>query len=379
LKISLSPNGYTQMKNNGGKLFDGPLPPPSMDLPPLADFTLYKYNHQGWLLSMKEPDAGATKYKYRKDGKIRFSQNTEQATTAKQDFSYTLYDKLGRPVESGEYYGMQHTFASLDAQLEYGQQINFVTDKRDWIKTYYDTPAAAIPNLPASTFIQNFVRGAVSWTENVNIETWYSYDELGRVVWMAQRPKLLNKTFVTQYTYDFTGNVVTVQNSMYDNGNAINPFYHHYEYDVDNRLSKAFTSTDGSNKKLRATYEYYLHGPLKRIELGDQLQGIDFVYNIQGWLTQINHPDPNLDPGKDGQQGGRPNVRADVFGMVLSKDYGLVETQYRHADESVDSVPPYRVPTLMPPSQSGPRPLWRRLGNRIKRELGGTHEGRGGG
>jgi SAM-dependent methyltransferase len=58
---------------------------------------------------------------------------------------------------------------------------------------------------------------------------------------------------------------------------------------------------------------------------------------------------------------------ADVYGMVLVKDGGKVETRYRHDNEVVDSVDPFRVPTLIP--QSGYRPLWRRLGSRLKREL----------
>ena len=60
---------------------------------------------------------------------------------------------------------------------------------------------------------------------------------------------------------------------------------------------------------------------------------------------------------------------ADVFGMVLLKDGGEVETQYRHADEIVETVPSYQVTTLIPPTDAATRPLWRRLGSRIKREL----------
>jgi SAM-dependent methyltransferase len=66
---------------------------------------------------------------------------------------------------------------------------------------------------------------------------------------------------------------------------------------------------------------------------------------------------------------------ADVFGMVLIKDGGLVETQYRRDGEPVDTVPPYRVPEMTPPLHPGPRPLWRRIGGRLKRELGGSHRG----
>ncbi|MFZ6013073.1 MAG: hypothetical protein ACOYXT_22210, partial [Bacteroidota bacterium] len=296
LKSSVSPNGFNKWKED---------PNPTVNYPTI-DKTTYQYNFQGLLLSMTEPDAGKTEYLYRKDGKIRFSQNALQRELSR--FSYTNYDYLGRPVESGEYIGTQYTFNNLQSQLEFTGQVDFEdNDVKDWIRTYYDAPAAAITDLP-STYVQDYLHAAVSWTENANIQTWYSYDELGRVTWMAQRPKDMLKTFVTTYEYDFLGNVLKVYNAMFLGGSPVNPFYHHYEYDADRRLSKAYTSVDGTNKKLRATYDYYLHGPLKRIELGDGLQGVDFVYNIHGWLTQINHPDKAQDPGNDGN---------DAFGMIL--------------------------------------------------------------
>jgi hypothetical protein len=309
LKTSVSPNGVKEIINN-----------PQAGLMSL-DLTTYTYNHRGWLLSMAEPDAGTTHYKYRKDGKIRFSQNAEQADHGR--FSFTHYDYLGRPKESGEYKGTQHTFASVGAQVEFDNQIEYPeTDVNDWVKTYYDYPdnnLADDTGLSSQDFVQEYVRLAVSYTENGNIKSWYSYDELGRVTWMVQQPKALSydtlkRVFVSTYTYDFLGNVLTAKNTMYVNGAEIAPFYHHYEYDKDIRLEKVFTSLDGEHKKLRAKYTYYLHGPLKRIELGGDVQGIDFVYNIHGWLTQINHPDNLQDPGQDGTE---TNFRPDAFGMVL--------------------------------------------------------------
>jgi hypothetical protein len=296
LRSSVSPNGCKAWLSTPAAKYSD------------IDKTTYSYDHRGSLIEMNEPDAATTKYLYRKDGKIRFSQNAEQAIPSRNDFSYTIYDQIGRPIESGEYIGAAHTYSTINGQLEYDQQVTFApNDVKDWIKTYYDYPETTIPNLPTS-LTQTFVRNAVSWTENSNSKTWYSYDEMGRVVWRAQKPSALNFTFLTQYSYDFLGNVLTVKNSRYSGQNEIQPFFHHYEHNLDKRLSKVFTSLDGSTKRLRATYSYYLHGPLKRIELGDQIQGIDFVYNIQGWLTQINHPDKLQDPGHDTN---------DVFGMVL--------------------------------------------------------------
>jgi hypothetical protein len=295
LKVNVSPNGFKKWRE---------VVNPATNYA-LADKTTYRYNFLGLLQSVTETDAGTSNYLYRRDGRIRFSQNAQQQLD--HSFSYTHYDKMGRPVESGEYTGTQYSFNLLSGQLEYVNQILYTSNVKDWQKSHYDEPVASIPNLPAS-FKQDYIRGALSWTENANIKTWYSYDEFGRLVWMAQKPAELNRTFVTRYTYNFVGNVLTVKNSAYVNENEIEPLYHHYSYDRSNRLSKVYTSTNGSTLKHRATYHYYLHGPLKRIELGDGIQGIDFVYNIHGWLTQINHPNKAQDPGEDDN---------DVFGMVI--------------------------------------------------------------
>jgi hypothetical protein len=297
VKETISPNGFTQLKQ-GIPLTD-------------IDRNTYVYNHQGWLMERTEPDGGKISYKYRKDGKIRFSQNALQkqnevnGASEKGKFSYSSYDNIGRVVESGEYKGGAVTFSSLNPDVA-----NTFTQSEAlyWVKTYYDFPATtAIPNLPAA-YKQEYLRGFISWTENANCKTWYSYDEFGHVSWMAQKPTFLNKTLFTSYEYDLIGNLLTEVSTVYTNGTASNVSYHHFEYDADGRLSKSHTSPDGTDKSLRATYEYYLHGPVKRIVLGDNIQGIDFVYNIQGWLTQINHPDKAQDPGDDVN---------DAFGMIL--------------------------------------------------------------
>ncbi|MCZ8072423.1 MAG: hypothetical protein O9311_18925 [Cytophagales bacterium] len=307
LVSSVSPNGYEQWK--GGAAYND------------IDKSTHVYNHQGWLLSMTETDAGETNYRYRRDGKIRFSQNAQQKENeslypGKGRFSYTNYDKLGRPVESGEYVGTALTFASL-TQLEFADQVTYPeNEKRDWVRTYYDMPG---PSAGVSNFAQNYVRGAVSWTENANNRTWYSYDELGRVTAMVQWPKQLPLKFLTQYEYDFLGNVLTTSTRAFNSNNTEqDAFYHHYEYDRNKRLTKASTSRDGVKKTVQAEYFYYLHGPLKRVVLASKLQGIDFVYNIHGWLTQINHPDDSNvtnDPGRDSP--ATNGIRKDVFGMIL--------------------------------------------------------------
>ncbi|MEO1053663.1 MAG: hypothetical protein AAFX87_23710 [Bacteroidota bacterium] len=314
LIMSVAPNGVQQVLNspNGINDFD------PNDLP----FATYNYyNHQGWLLSTREPDAGTTEYLYRKDGSIRFSENEQQR--AKGRFSYTDYDNLGRPVESGEYTGLLLSSSELiDALENIGLNTwDDETEKNDWIRTHYDEEVNLEFDLATGLgdiYQQDFVTGTVSWTENKDIRTWYSYDEEGRVVWMAQKPVNFPLTFVVEYQYDFLGNVLQVAYHSYDGaGNPRDQFYHHYQYDADKRLSRAWTSLDGdiAAANLQAKYSYYLHGPLKRIELAGDLQGIDFKYNIQGWLKSINHPDTSEDPGNDGNGNG---FKKDAFGMILN-------------------------------------------------------------
>ncbi len=335
LEVSIAPNGVQQLL----------LLPDfnSLDVNNLPFATYYTYNHQDWLLSIREPDAGLTQYMYRRDGSIRFSQNARQAQGNR--FSYTDYDRLGRPIESGEYYGTLAFGSTLDALLE-NQGFNpwQYTEKKDWVKTQYDTPDYGFSESTGLSNTQDFVIGAVSWTENEHITTWYSYDEQGRVTWMVQKPKALQgQVFRIVYNYDFLGNVLQVGFESFQAGVPIDRFYHYYVYDADKRLSSVYTSLRGdlehatlhtnTDARIQACYQYYLHGPLKRIELGGDLQGIDFVYNLNGWLKQINHPDTSKDPGGDGNNG----FKEDVFGIILN--YYQSNMNNLFATTSMDIVP----------------------------------------
>ncbi len=276
----------------------------------------YQYNYQGWLLASTEKDAGRTEYMYRKDGAIRFSQNARQR--AEGTFSYSNYDASGRPVESGEYdpSGTSLTFgsAALENILEargLSSGLGSVTQRSDWNRTYYDLPDPEFNDLTGLTgYTQEFVMGGVSYTENEHIKTWYSYDDQGRITWLAQYIEELDRTFTVDYGYDFLGNVIQI---VYQRGIPQERFYHHYTYDEDQRLSEVFISRDGTQQTLQATYQYYLHGPLKRVELGEGLQGMDYVYTPQGWLKAINNLEVATDPGEDGSNGFHP----DAFGMTL--------------------------------------------------------------
>ena len=276
---------------------------------------------------------------YSFDGKIRFSQNSQQALENK--FSYTNYDRSGRLIEagvytmsgSGPYVFENHYDAGTAAKSVHDIVNNYggagaldAARCSEVSRISYDLPDPACPEP------QHFLYGNVSYSGNENVTTWYSYDYQGRLEWMIQDITGLGIKKIA-YIYDFMGNVLQV---AYQPGQA-EAFYHHYEYDADQRVTHVYTSKDGVNKTLQAHYEYYLHGPVKRVEVGGNLQGTDYLYTLQGGLKSINHGDISKDPGADGVTATEnENFLPDAFGMnLLYHDQDYTAAGYDFGNYSV--------------------------------------------
>ena len=157
---------------------------------------------------------------------------------------------------------------------------------------------------------------------NLVSETWYNYNEEGKVVWTIKYiPALgLNGYKSTDYTYDVLSRLTQ---KVFQANVAAETFVHYYQYDAANgSLYQVYTSTTNSgisSATLQATYIYYLHGGLKRIQLGTNLQGIDYTYTLQGALKAINNNNntsgTNHDPGNDAT--ATNGFNPDAFGEVL--------------------------------------------------------------
>ncbi|MBP8073643.1 MAG: hypothetical protein KAY96_02700 [Bacteroidia bacterium] len=70
------------------------------------------------------------------------------------------------------------------------------------------------------------------------------------------------------------------------------------------RLTKVRTSRDKLFWDLDGRYFYYKHGPLARLEVGqDHVQGQDYLHSIHGWIKGVNMPGDFSglnEPGRDG-------------------------------------------------------------------------------
>ncbi len=276
----------------------------------LKQSTSYEYDALGQLIHTTSPDEGEAWFKYRKDGQIRFSQNSKQKDIDPNDpndiveFSYTNYDFKGRPLESGILRGLPFG-PNLDPN---DKNLPASGTKAEKLNTTYDVlTSSELSTLPTGYQTPSYLSGNVVKTENSISKTYYSYDIYGRVKWMVQ--EIADIGFKTiDYEYDpVSGLVVKV---IYQKNDPSERFIQKYEYNQINQLVKVKTSLDDSDYMTQAEYKYYETGGLRRVELANGVQGIDYVYNISGQLKAINDPELN---GTNDQ--GQPDN--DLFGMQL--------------------------------------------------------------
>lgn len=309
--------------------------------------TSYAFNSANKLVQQKSPDGGHSYYWYDMISRLVASQNEEQRSPHDNNnpnrYTYTKYEPiLGRISEVGEKSNgtALPTPGYLDQSTIQGFLVSGVNTQIT--NTIYDQ--LPIGNGVTTGLAQNNLRKRVSANlyreadaDLVSQGTYYSYDLMGNVKSLWQQIEGLGLKKI-DYEYDLISgktNFVRYQDGLNDQ------FYYAYQYDAENRLIEAKTSTSAmisprgstlTNEKVDAFYQYYLHGPLARTELGpnnNKVQGLDYAYTLQGWLKGINGHKLNAatEIGKDGLTANDParDVIAYTLGYykfnIQNKDY----------------------------------------------------------
>ncbi|MBK7980259.1 MAG: RHS repeat-associated core domain-containing protein [Ignavibacteriae bacterium] len=233
-------------------------------------------------------------------------------------FEYHNYDNFNRLIQSGENY---YNYASSSYfQQSNADNISFPSSgkfiNKDFIYDIQSTDILAVG--------QRNLKGRLSYTKSyimndLEYTSFYSYDDIGNIEWILNK-WVTGKNNKIKYSYDLQRNITkqefTGDQSFYN-------YYKFFEYDKLGRLVNVYTdknSASGATKLKEITYIYNPDNSLKRMELGaegSKAQGLDYLYNTRGWLSQINHQNINSsqDPGSDNGLNGKPQV--DKFGMVI--------------------------------------------------------------
>ena len=280
--------------------------------------TIYRYNSRNQIQLRRTPDGGERRSWYNAAGQLRFTQTADQDTAGA--YSYIKYDPQSRVVETGV---VKLTSAQRDAGIEspgFPDKATFALS--ELIETAFDT--AAISLCPGLN--QQNLRGRISATAfeplvgALQSATCYSYDPHGNVNTIVQVLDGLGPKRI-DYAYDLISN--KVKSTVYQQ-NQSDQMVHRYEYDQDARLVAVYTSRDTVIWRREARYNYYKHGPLARMELGEPVvQGVDYVHTLQGWLKGVNSNTlmASRDPGRDGDAmvASNPNkaIPVDAFGLTL--------------------------------------------------------------
>ncbi|WP_409029388.1 RHS repeat domain-containing protein [Gracilimonas sediminicola] len=204
-------------------------------------------------------------------------------------YKYTKYDRLGRPIETGEYSGGV-SFASANPDNE-----DFPTSGHQAsIKYYYDgdhtpfsstySPSNADGKLTKVSYRDLSTTSTNSWGHD-----WFSYNNLGKIEWKISEPYGLSTHKIIKYNYDLLGRLTRLD---YQPTVSFERFITWQEYDAYGRLEYVYTDTDTniSGRQKEIQFVYNPDGTVEQKKFGNSTVQIqDMGYTIRGWLEKVNN------------------------------------------------------------------------------------------
>ncbi|WP_321515396.1 DUF6443 domain-containing protein [Marinifilum fragile] len=282
---------------------------------------------------------------------------------------FTKYDVLNRPVMTGLYasskdqsnlqsevnntttYPVASMFEEKGVSLYSYTNRSFpknITSTDVLTVTYYDDYSAssgwgyayAEPlGFSANTQAVS-VKGMVTASQSKNLETgtWmrevFYYDKYGRLLQSYKKNHLGGYDRITNL-YDFAGTILlTEQYHKRLSSSSPITIRERFEYDHAKRLKKVYHKINSQSEVLMVENKYDELGQLIEKNLHNNIQSVDYRYNIRGWLTSIN----NANLSNDGSLNNDSN---DLFGMELSyNEYvsGLSSTSDEQFNGNISAV-----------------------------------------
>ncbi|MDR6485903.1 RHS repeat-associated protein [Chryseobacterium vietnamense] len=337
-KSNDAPNGDTYyLYNNQGQLVLV-IPPLALQSGALAQGTLdnlcyqYRYDGKGRLVEKKIPGKGWEYRIYDKADRLVASQDAN--LRAKGQWLYTKYDKFGRVAITGISTGGTRIAEQAEVNGLASNNVNrtnSVLFNRQGMEVYYDNPDTTYPGsakwvtvlslnyydtYPSYSFnpafpatlsgqpvlTDNSTANSISTkslpvlnlVKNIEDDSWTKgyiwYDAKGRVIGTHSINHLGGYTR-SESLLDFAG--VVQQTKVYhkrlstDTEKVISQTF---EYDSRNRLKKQWHQVDGNAAELLAENTYNELSQLSNKKVGNNLQNIDYTYDVRGSLVRVNDP-----------------------------------------------------------------------------------------
>lgn len=350
LVFVLSPLAVKAIQDDG--LGDGDLVSVTSILDPLC----YQYHYDGKnrLAEKKIPGKGWEYMIYDKQDRLVATQDAEMGKNKK--WLFTKYDKLGRSAFTGIYISLNDYGSSgrhLEQGIADGKGANNVT-RDDSLNTtvsniklyynhsgtypatisellsinYYDTyppyndlPAVGDYDQYGQKFLtQTYSSSAYNPNTQINTKglttagllknivgnTWAKaytfYDQKARPIYTHSINYLGGYT-KTGSLLDFSGTVLKTYTKHKRASAGTIPaevvINERFIYDHQNRLKQHYHQVDNKPEVLLADNIYDELSRLKTKKIGNELQTLDYRYNILGWVTSVNDPSSDITMGSD--------------------------------------------------------------------------------
>lgn len=305
----------------------------------------YEYNHdaQGRLKDKKLPGKGKEHYVYDKENRVIMSTNSRLLSEGK--WYFIKYDKYGRTLYTGLCTGGSRAFEQQNADDTSAiyetrtSSIGFKALSQNIYYTklaypttfivilsinYYDSyPIEANANRPSDILSQATLTDSdtsihntkslatASYVKNVENSAWtktfFWYDTKERLVGNHKINSLGGLTR-TEMKLDFPGNIT--ESRVYHSRNSVTTHNvlvkQRYVYSAQNLLLRHYHQVNTEPEELLKELFYDDLGRLTNKKIGNNLQDINYSYNVRGWLTSMN------DPG---------NLGTDLFAFKMNFNY----------------------------------------------------------
>lgn len=286
----------------------------------------YKYDIKNRLVEKKLPGKDWEYIVYDKLDRPVLTQDAN--LRANNKWLFTKFDAFGRPAYSGEYFNAtdiirtavqaladkstivfenkQSSVLNVNgANLNYSNNsfpisgidlltINYYDDYNNidldggvTALSYSITPITIAKGLATCSKVR--VLGTDNWITNTTY-----YDNKGRTIYNYNKNNFLNVVATIKTKLDFGGKVLETTATHKKGSDAVIAIVDSYSYDHVGRLLTQSQSINNQTKEIIVSNKYDNLGQLITKGVGGKitqarLQTIDFVYNIRGWLKEINN------------------------------------------------------------------------------------------